>query len=736
MGRAVPDAALAAMPFTGDQWRLVADGAAVSLAHTPSVFAIGNGFIGMRGPGMGSDVSEIYLNGVFETMPIAYHEAAHGYAANSDTRLPVADATGIDIMIGDEPVGDCTWIELDFRRGVRIETVEAHGCTVRIERLVSMERHGIVASRVEIRAGSDATRVAVRSSVSTPPLAGGSSDSDAPYDPRVGPAFDNNPWEVIDESAAGEITTRVDRLRRTGFAVAALASGGKVAELAGGETITIDCFASYAAQRGPDAAGAALATAKAALEAALNAGFDTLAAEQATWFDAFWADAAISFPDSPIAEQALRHGLFQLVQAVGRDGATSIAAKGQTGEGYEGHVFWDADSYVLPVFVHTRPEIARAMLAWRIAGLDAARGNARAMGQQSGALYPWRTIGGLECSSFFPAGSAQYHINADIGHALKLYVEASGDRTILAEGGAEMLAETARIWLEIGYHDPARDGAFVINRVTGPDEYSALVDNNLYTNLLAAEHLRFAVAEARALLSDDEAARMTRAAETMFLPFDAERRIPAQDEGFFGKQPWPFETTPESDYPLLIHYHPLTIYRHRVAKQADAVLAIVLLREAFDRDTRAAMLAAYEAVTVHDSTLSASVFASAAAGVGDADRAAHYWRVSALTDLSNLFANSDHGLHMAALAGAWSALAMGFGGMRSHDGRLSFEPIAVPSLGRYRFAVRYRGRRVTVEVDGIEARYGLDAGAALTIFHHNAPIDLTPGAIVSAVLVR
>ncbi|MGY4397022.1 trehalose/maltose hydrolase-like predicted phosphorylase [Sphingomonas sp. UYAg733] len=736
MGRAVPDAALAAMPFTGDQWRIVAEGAAALLAHAPSVFAIGNGFIGMRGPEKGSGASDIYLNGVFETMPIAYHEAAHGYAANSDTRLPVADATRIDIAIGDVPAGDFTRVELDFRRGVRIETIEAKGCAIRIERLVSMERRGIVASRVEIHAANGATRVAVRSSVSPPPLAGGSSDNDAPYDPRVGPAFGNNPWEVIDEIAAGEIIGRVDRLRCTGFAVAALASGGETVELASGATITIDCVASYAAQRGPDAADAALATARAALDAAQNAGFDTLATEQNAWFDAFWADAAISFPDSPVAEQALRHGLFQLVQAVGRDGATSIAAKGQTGEGYEGHVFWDADSYVLPVFVHTRPEIARAMLAWRISGLDAARANARAMGQQRGALYPWRTIGGGECSSFFPAGSAQYHINADIGHALKLYVEASGDRTILAEGGAEMLAETARIWLEIGYHDPARDDAFVINRVTGPDEYSALVDNNLYTNLLAAEHLRFAVAEARALLSDDEAARMIRAAETMFLPFDEERQIPAQDDGFFGKQPWPFETTPDSDYPLLIHYHPLTIYRHRVAKQADAVLAIVLLREAFDRETRRAMLSAYEAVTVHDSTLSASVFAAAAAGIGDADRAAHYWRVSALTDLSNLFANSDHGLHMAALAGAWNALVMGFGGMRSHDGRLSFEPIAVPSLGRYSFAVRYRGRRVMVEVDGTEARYRIDTGAALTIFHNDVPVDLLPGVTSPVALIR
>lgn len=734
MGRAVPDASFETLPFAGDGWTLVAEGAAADLDHLPALFVLGNGFIGLRGPGEPAGRPKAYLNGVFEQMPIAYHEAAHGYARTSDTRLGVADASGLAISIDGALVSEAGRVELDLRRGLLIQTISRGDVQIRIERLVSMQRIAVIATRVMVHSSGAPATVAIRSIVTPPPIESAEDTADdAPYDPRVGPGFHRSPWTGSEEIERDDLIGRVDRLRESGFVVAALASRIDATIEAGADPVTIESVAVYHAARGL-ASGDLLARATTELATAAAAGFDALAAEQAAWFEQFWEAAWISFPDAPVAERALRHGLFQLIQAVGRDGATSIAAKGQSGEGYEGHVFWDAESYALPVFAYTRPEIARAMLAWRIAGLDAARGNARAMGQTRGALYPWRTIAGGECSSFFPAGSAQYHINADIAYALKLYVETSGDASILAEGGAEMLAETARIWLEIGYHNPARDGAFVINSVTGPDEYSALVDNNLFTNMMAAEHLRFAATAARDWIDADEAAAMLEAAEAMVLPFDEARGLYAQDDRFFAREAWPFGATPPQNYPLLIHYHPLTIYRHQVAKQADAVLATVLLRNRFEPAMRARMLDAYETVTVHDSTLSASAFATAAANVGDADRAYDYWRVSVLTDLANLFDNSDHGLHMAALAGGWTALALGFGGMRTIDSALSFAPIAMPQLGRYAFRVRYRGRTVEVAVDGSIATYRLVEGAALDLLHGDAPLTLNPGASVERAL--
>jgi trehalose/maltose hydrolase-like predicted phosphorylase len=721
------DADLAAMPYGGDRWTLRAQDHALGLAQTPSVFTISNGYIGVRGPGDPSGAPRVYLNGVFEKTPIHYHEAAHGFARASDTRMAVADATRIEIVVDGEPATVAA-LELDFRRGVLRETRRAGGVTAHVETLVSMRRTGVVAFRVTLSAAHAAT-VHLAQPIAPPP--DGARAAERVYDPRVAPVPARNPWIVehlIDEA---NCRGRVDRLACSGFVVAAVARTFEgTIPLGAGETRLVDGFAAYAADR----SGAPMPLAEQVLADGFDLGFDALAAEQAEWFAQHWRGAEIAFPANLAAEQALRHGQFQLVQGVGRDGLTSLAAKGQSGEGYEGHVFWDAEIYALPMFVHTAPAIARAMLVWRIGGLAKARENARLMGHAKGALYPWRTIAGAECSAFFLAGAAQYHLNADIAYALKLYVNATGDRSILAEGGAEMLAETARIWLQIGFYDAERGGAFVINRVTGPDEYSALVNNNLYTNLMAAEHLRFAADVGR--VDAREAAAMRRAADAMFMPHDAAHGVPAQDDGFFALDPWPFETTPASDYPLLLHYHPLSIYRHRVAKQADAVLAAALLPKLFDSATKRRMLDVYEAVTVHDSTLSASAFATLAAQVGETARAARYWRATALTDLCDLFGNSGHGLHMAALAGGWNALAFGFAGLHTAEGSLAFAPRFSCELGPYGLTVHFHRRRIHLDVGPDEVRYELQAGEPVEFTHCGEALMLTTGVPTVRALTR
>lgn len=723
MGRILPKADFALLPFSADAWRLVAEGETLALPQIPALFAIGDGFVGLRGPGDKTGSPRIYLNGIFEKMPISYHESAHGFALESDVRLAAADATMPAITIDRMALGVPTRIELDMARGVLVRLFALGEHRVRIEQFAAMAHPGLVMTRVEVIGGAAGTAVEVTPVVSPPPVSCDQQLDGMVHDPRLGPSFAKNPWRLVKDLGP---RGRIDALERSQFAVAALAGGGGTGE-ACRDLLKLDCAAAYSAKRGEEAGEKALAEAEALLALAAKRGFDALAKEQEQWFASFWEDAFIRFPEAPLAEQAVRHGLFQLVQAVGRGGGTSVGAKGQTGEGYEGHVFWDAEAYVLPALLGIRPELARDLLKWRIDRLEAAFANARAMGQSRGALYPWRTIEGRECSAYFPAGAAQYHINADIAYALSRYLGLTGDDELLAGGGARMLVETARIWLEIGFHDPDRGNAFTINRVTGPDEYSALVNNNLYTNALAAEHLCFAarVGIEQGLVDQDEAGRMKRAADAMFLPFDDARGIYAQDEAFFALEPWPFETTPADCYPLLLHFHPLEIYRHRVAKQADAVLLLTLFPDRFDERVRAQMLDTYEALTVHDSTLSASAFATAAAQLGDARRAARYWRLSVLTDLLNLFKNSDHGLHMAALAGGWTSLTAGFGGMRIADGKLTFAPIPIPGVGAYRFRTRFRGRQVEVECAASgEPSYRLLSGEPFTIMSHGVAIDL------------
>jgi len=697
--------------FARDAWRLAAEGQDAQLRHVPALFSIGNGFIGIRGPGEAAGAPRVYLNGVYERVPIAYHEAAHGYARESDLRLAVADATRPAILVAGQPVGAVAGVKLDLTRCVRTEALTVAGAEIAIEQFVSMAHDGLVLTRVAFAEGDD---VSVLPLVTPPPGSGAAAveTSEATvYDPRVAPVMSESPWVEMQVHDAPGIAARTDGLQQSGFRVTcAMREIGR--RTIDGQ-MQVDFVSAYAASRDPQLDD----TISDMLRVAAERGYDVLLAEQSAWFADFWSTSNVAFAGQPEAELAIRYALAELAMAVGRDGKSSIGAKGQTGEGYEGHVFWDADLYVMPVFAFTHPAIARAMLAWRIAGLDAARDNARAMGQAQGALYPWRTIGGHECSSYFPAGPAQYHINADIAYALETYLAATGDRTILDAGGAEMLVETARIWLAIGFHDVDRDGAFVINRVTGPDEYSAIVDNNLYTNMMAARHLRLAAREglAAGLVDEVEAGQMVHAANAMFLPFDEARQVYAQDDGFFRLEPWPFETTPRESYPLLLHFHPLAIYRRRVSKQADAVLALALLPAAFDPAMRRRMLDIYEVTTVHDSTLSASAFATAAAHAGDGERAAHYWRVAALTDLADLFGNADHGLHMAALAGSWTTLVMGFAGMRVDGDTLCFDPVAIPGLTDYSFTMAFRGATIDVAVSGSTAQVSVRDGREIRI---------------------
>jgi len=452
----------------------------------------------------------------------------------------------------------------------------------------------------------------------------------------------------------------------------------------------------------------------------------------------------LSIDGDAAVEQALRFNLFHIYQSASRDGSSSIAAKGLTGEGYEGHIFWDAETFVLPALVLLAPKLARSMLEYRFSTLDHARAHAREMGHVRGALYAWRTISGDECSAHYPSGSAQYHINAAVAFALRAYVDASDDAAFLNDCGAEMLVETARIWMDVGHFNRRRDGASCIHEITGPDEYSALVDNNFYTNRMAQEHLRYAamvvrrraaeapvdyaIFAARLALSDGEITQWLRAAEHMYLPFDERLGIYAQDDAFLDKPVWNFAATPRDHYPLLMHYHPLTIYRHQVCKQGDVLLALALAGGNVARERKRRCFDYYEPITVHDSTLSASTFAIVAADVGYADKAYRYFLDTLRVDLDDLHENTGHGAHMAAMAGSWLALAWGFGGLRIEDGRLAFDPTLPQTWRGYRFGVNWKRRLITLQVVGDRAHYTLADGVPIEIEHAGKRVLLLPGA--------
>jgi alpha,alpha-trehalose phosphorylase len=480
-------------------------------------------------------------------------------------------------------------------------------------------------------------------------------------------------------------------------------------------------------------------------------GFDQLLASQEQYVGDFWRRSDVRVEDIRAdrtqrttleIQQAIRFNLFHILQASARAEDAGVPAKGVTGRAYEGHYFWDTEIYVLPFLAYTSPRIARNLLAFRYKMLPQARARARQLGHR-GALFPWRTISGEEASAYYAAGTAQYHINADIMYALRKYVAATGDEQFLEDCGAEMLVETARLWLDLGFYSEAKDGKFCINGVTGPDEYNTVVNNNAYTNLMARENLRYAVKTLETLqstkpesyaglvertaLEPSELEAWAQAAESMYVPYDVRLKVIPQDDDFLDKEPWDFRNTPGDHYPLLLFYHPLNIYRKQVIKQADVILAMFLLGDTFSREEKKRNFRFYDPLTTGDSSLSSCIEAIVAAQIGDMEKAINYGMAALLMDLADVGGNVKDGCHIASMGGTWMMFTYGLAGMRDDDGTLSFWPRRAPEDdAKLRFPLTYRGQMLEVEVGADRVEYSLCKGDCLVIRHETEQIRLTP----------
>jgi alpha,alpha-trehalose phosphorylase len=438
-------------------------------------------------------------------------------------------------------------------------------------------------------------------------------------------------------------------------------------------------------------------------------------------------------------QQAVRWNLYQVAQASWRAEGAGIPAKGLTGQAYEGHYFWDTEIYVLPFLSYTQPRIARNLLRFRHSMLGRAQERAAEMSER-GALFPWRTINGEEASSNFQQGTAQYHINADIAYSIMRYAHAEGSGRMLGEIGAEILVETARLWQDLGFY--GADKRFHIHGVTGPDEYTTVVNDNTYTNLMARLNLNFAAASVRRLraerpqdytalvhavrLQPKEIESWERAAAAMHIPFDDERRIHPQDETFLDREPWDLDSTPREKFPLLLHYHPLVIYRRQVLKQADIVLAMFLLGNEFSEEQKRRNFGYYDPLTTGDSSLSACVQSIIAAEIGEEHKALEYFQYALLMDLGNVAGNASDGVHIASAAGVWSSLVFGFGGVRDFDGRLSFAPRLPRAWNELAFSLRFCGRQLRVKLTHDEERYLVEEGEPLNVIVRGESHLLSP----------
>jgi alpha,alpha-trehalose phosphorylase len=722
------------------------------LAQSGSIFALCNGHIGLRGnldEGEPNGLPGTYLNGFYETHPLPYAEAGYGYPEAGQTIVNVTNGKIIRLLVNGEPFdvrsGECRSHErtLDFRAGAlhrRVDWVSPAGQTVRISsvRLVSFVQRAVAAVCYDVEPLETVARLVLQSElIANEPMPSRPADgrNSAPLIPGLRSVqfshIDSRVVLVHSTPASGlRVAAGMDHIVEgpPGAATLTTESRGDLgrvtitAVVEPGQRLRVIKLLAYgwSSKRSAPALRDQVA---AALAGARETGWEGLVSGQRGYLDDFWERADVELEGDAELQQAVRFALFHTLQAGARGERRAIASKGLTGPGHDGHAFWDSESFVLPVLTYTVPDAARDALRWRHATLDLARERARLLGL-AGAVFPYRTITGEECSGYWPTGTASFHLGADIAYAVGRYQAATADEAFEREIGLELLVETARLWRSLGHHDA--EGRFRIDGVTGPDEYSAIADNNIYTNLMAQHNLLLAAdavgrhpqLAAQLGVDSEEAAGWRGAAHATVVPYDARLGIHPQSEGFTEHQVWDFAHTPPERYPLYRHVPYFDLYRKQVIKQADLVLALQLRGDAFSDDEKARNFAYYEPLTVRDSSLSASSHAVIAAEVGHLDLAYDYFGEAALIDLDNLERDSRDGLHIASLAGAWIVAVAGFGGMRDHGGSLTFAPRLPERLGRLAFGLCVRGRRLRIEIERDHARYSVRGGAPLEIAHH------------------
>jgi len=768
--------------YPADEWNVIEKGFHPEfLAQLETMLALGNGYLGMRGcPEEGGPNAEntTLINGFYETRPIVYPEDAYGFAKVGQTIIGVTDSKIIKLFVDDEPfwLPNANLLSYDRRLNMKSGTLDREilwgmptGKQVLItsRRLVSFANRHVAAISYQVTLLNAAASLVISSEMAAnePRTVIDANDprqtrffAGRVLHPRASYAKDQR---IVlchaTEKSRLTLACATDHLLETAcphaHKVAKAEDFGQVAitiEALPDSPIRLTKYMVYhTSQRA--SAEELCGRAEWTMDRMMTQGFQELLASQEQYMDDFWRRSDVRVKDireertkrsTVEIQQAIRFNLFHILQASARAEDAGVPAKGLTGQAYEGHYFWDSEIYLLPFLIYTSPRIAKNLLTFRYKMLPQARARARQLGHR-GAMFPWRTISGEEASAYYAAGTAQYHINADIMYALRKYVQATGDEPFLRDCGAEMLVETARLWLSLGFYSEAKEGRFCINSVTGPDEYNTVVNNNAYTNLMARENLRYAAETVQSLqtkypdsynalvqktaLEPSEVEAWVRAVESMYVPYDEKLQIIPQDDSFLDREPWDFQNTPSDRYPLLLFYHPLNIYRKQVIKQADVVLAMFLLGNAFPTEAKKLNFEFYDPLTTGDSSLSSCVEAIIAAEVGDVDKAIRYGMAALLMDLADVGGNVKDGCHIASMGGTWMMLAYGLGGMRDDDGALSFWPRRAPEDNAIlRFPVTYRGQMLEVEIGQEKVEYALRRGECLLIRHETEEIQLTP----------
>ena len=748
--------------FSVDPWSFRDDRTSSTIFDKQDIQAVeaimtqGNGFIGTRGAteepmdeNEWHSFSATFLNGVYGCVENKYTWRRHGLSPEGEFTLRVPCWQRIQIEVNGETFhmrhGEVIDHQrtLDMKNGVLTRTLEwvsPQGIRVvlHFERLVSMTRLHAATTRLRVRA-IDAAQIRVVSGLNA------DVHNMLPYEQflelRTGRVNDQTiSLDLFAESSELSVAEAVS-MRCSGCTGEGAVEGLNhfctfTRDLAAGEELVFEKFAAlYGGPEDPQQ----LAQAEAEADQLAEVGFDTLLAENKTWWSSFWQGADIEIDDQEELQQGIRYGMFQLTQQTGRDGKTNIGAKGLSGYLYYGKAFWDTEVYMLPSLTNADPMIGKSLLNFRYNTLEQARDHAKNLGYR-GALFPWETISGKESAFIYEASTAQYHINTAIAHAISRYHMVTADNEWLFGKGAELLIELCRTLRSVGCFIEGK--GFCLNGVCGPDEYSPMIDNNAYTNVMTAWTFRYCLdvldryqtadALACTALCDrlgwtaEERTDLQKAADEIFVPSDEDKGILLAYDGYLGREDLTREAF-HKRYPdgygesFMINF-----WRTQIIKQADTVLLLYLRSRDFDRDLKARTYDFYEPRTLHSSSLSACIHAIVASDIGRTDLLSSYLDYALRMQIDDIQGNVCAGLQTAAMGGAWQVVVHGIGGVIMQDDELSINPHLPEGWTGLRFKLRWAGCQMQVQISTEATTATLLTGPGCSFTLIDQEITLSP----------
>ena len=745
--------------FPAEEWAVTEESYQPQLNRfLETIFFTGNGYIGLRGtPEEWTDATNStaknFLAPIYDLLPIR----ADGLVRNvthCSVNVPCPNWFGMTITLDGTPFDLQQGTVLDYRRSLDLRTGTltrvvrwrddgGRESELRFTRVVSMANRHLAAQRVVIRPlnwhGMVTMQVHIDATVA--------SEQDVTH---------------VESNAQGVLSltteTRVTHFETATVLQATVFRGDQPiapqapevserevqcryeTEALQDEEVVLEKLVAICSSRDGQQ-GEALARAEAHLHRAGEGGYAAMVTAHEQAVAQIWREGDVEIDGDPAAQQGIRFCIFNMHQNyAGGNPLVNMAAKGLSGPGYGGLYWWDTEMYMMPFFLYTAPEKARNLLHYRYLTLDGAREKARHY-RYDGAMYPWVTIDGPERSGDWQYGMLEQHVSSAVAHAVKHYLQVTGDDEFLWQYGVEMLVETSRFWASrVTFSE--RKGRYGINHITGPDEYAVAINNNCYCNVMAQANLEYGSACVRRMqheqparwqalaqhlhFRDEELARWDDVAARMYVPYDAHLGIHEQDDSFLDRDPinWrdvPPEDKPTSKWP----WHQLM--KSQAMKQADVVLLMLQQHERYDLETKRRNYQFYEPKTTHESSLSPCIHAIIAAEIGREEEAFQYYLKSARLDLDDVNGNADEGLHIANTAGSWLCIMNGFAGMRVANGRLHFTPHLPARWQRLAFTMTFQGRRLQVTLTQGDITVKMLHGDALEITVNGNTIPLAAG---------